>query len=356
MTVTATFALPAGSADWIGMGFAKTNANLTGDTSGPWIKVEGTGTVTFYGGPATNPTITLPGAFTNTGTATGWLLSYDAFRGVATVAATSANATNILLDSTPVKAGAAARGLVFEFSASAVILSNRWVSDVAVDWFPRPPPLLALPVAPGGIVVKEVGAPSGGSDLSKIQLALDFAATNGSPTEVRFDAGATYIISNSSPVAAVPLALTPRPERGGEREWLPDFDQESADWIPASAIVHERDRGRIHGGLRSPALHARRGDPESLHRPGESRGTPESAIEFRLDAGYPGADERQLSGQRRGGERGALGHDHGHEPSRARRAESPHDLRLQECLRDERKRRFQSANVRPGDGGDGAIE
>ncbi len=60
---------------------------------------------------------------------------------------------------------------------------------------------------PASIVTRLVGAPTGTNDISIIQKALTFAVTNGAPTEVLFNAGATYIITNTSGVANMPLNI-----------------------------------------------------------------------------------------------------------------------------------------------------
>lgn len=211
MTLTATLQIPQDATQWIGMGFANSNTVLigSGSKSGPWVQVNGGGGITFYGGTGANNPLTVSNAFVNSGSPVEFQLTYDAFTFSASVAAVSGGITNIVLDSIPITntlPAITARSLVFQSSA-ATPSPNRWIAAVSLDWFPRPPPMLTLPVPPASIVTRQVGAPTGTNDISLIQKALTFAVTNGSPTEVLFNSGATYIITNTSGIANMPLNM-----------------------------------------------------------------------------------------------------------------------------------------------------
>jgi hypothetical protein len=213
MTLAATLQLPTDAAQWLGMGFANSNTVLigSGSKSGPWIRIDGGGGLILYGGPGANNPLTVSNAFINSGRPIQFLLTYDAFTTAATVAMVSAGATNVILDSVPVTnslTSVTARSLVIQSSAVSPPSSNRWVAAVALDWLPRPTPLLSLPVPPGSIVTNNVGSPTGTNDIAIIQKALNFAATNGAPTEILFHSGATYIITNNSGIANIPLVLS----------------------------------------------------------------------------------------------------------------------------------------------------
>lgn len=211
MTLTATVQIPQDATQWIGMGFANSNTVLigSGSKSGPWVQVNGGGGITLYGGTGANNPLTVSNAFVNSGLPVQFQLTYNAFTLSTSVAAVSGGVTNIILDSIPVTntlPAITARSLVFQSSA-ATPSPNRWIAAVSLDWFPRPPPMLSLPVPPASIVTRQVGAPTGTNDISLIQKALTFAVTNGSPTEVVFNSGATYIITNTSNVADMPLNM-----------------------------------------------------------------------------------------------------------------------------------------------------
>jgi len=81
----------------------------------------------------------------------------------------------------------------------------RWAAAVAVDWIPRPPPMLTLPVPIVNTVL--VGAP-GTNDVQLIQNALDSVGNFAGGTEIRFTAGATYVVSNASLIAGLPIVLS----------------------------------------------------------------------------------------------------------------------------------------------------
>jgi hypothetical protein len=82
--------------------------------------------------------------------------------------------------------------------------TSRWATAVAADWFPRPPPMLTLPVPIANTVL--VGSP-GANDVLLISNALNSVGNFAGGTEIRFMAGATYVISNSLTTAHIPLAL-----------------------------------------------------------------------------------------------------------------------------------------------------
>jgi hypothetical protein len=81
---------------------------------------------------------------------------------------------------------------------------DRWAAAVTVYWIPRPPPMLTLPVAIQR--TNFVGSP-GANDLQLITNVLNSVSNFAGGTEIRFTAGATYVISNASLVADVPILL-----------------------------------------------------------------------------------------------------------------------------------------------------
>ena len=211
MTVSVSITLPPAASEWVGFGLGNDNQFLAGDASqsGPWLKVQGDGSITLYGGTGENNALTVSGAYTNDGGPVRFVLGYDAHTVLASVKILAGGATNVVLSGVPVTNTLpvmAASYLIFQFPASASAPTARWVSDVAVDWWPRPFPMLTLPVPTNAITLHPVGAPTGTNDISRIQKALDFAATNG-PTQIQFTAGATYIITNGATVSGIPLTL-----------------------------------------------------------------------------------------------------------------------------------------------------
>lgn len=213
MTLTATVQLPTDPTQWIGMGFANTNNVLigSGSKSGPWIRIDGGGGIILYGGTGANNPLTVSNAFVNSGTPMEFVLMYDAFTSSATVASISGGVTNLVLNAIPITntlPSITARSLVFQSSAVSPPSTDRWIAGVALDWLPRPRPMLVLPVPPASMITNFVDAPTGTNDIKTIQNALTFAATNGAPTEVRFNSGATYIITNNDLTADIPVSLS----------------------------------------------------------------------------------------------------------------------------------------------------
>ncbi len=207
MTLTATLHLPTGTSQWIGLGFANTAQSLDNPTgqSGPWIRVNNDGSIFFYGGTAANNPSRVQGAWTNNGTPVTVSLTYDAYRKAATLATINNGATNYILDSFPITnslSAISARYMIVQFPATSAIQSNRWVGPLSVNWYPRPAPLLALPVP---ITTVTNIAPTS-DDISSIQGALNFVAKHVG-AEVQFNAGATYIITNSLTNSDMPLLL-----------------------------------------------------------------------------------------------------------------------------------------------------
>ena len=288
MAITATMQLPAGFGNWVGMGFAATNEALTaaGGAAGPWLEVENPGNAIFYGGPGASNAKTIQNAFTNDGSPVTFVLTYDAFRSAATVASIRGGATNVILDAIPVATPSTARYAVFGFSSAPAVLTNRWIGPVAVDWIPRPPPLLALPVAPASIVTKFVNAPSGGDDTVEIQKALDYAATNGGPTEVRFGLGASYVISNASTVSMIPLTLS-----RASNTWINGNGAKILIKNPRIGFLHIQNCSNvIVQGLSvdyDPLPFTQGVVTRNFYTDPPQGSAPESAIEFRPDAGYP---------------------------------------------------------------------
>jgi hypothetical protein len=212
MAVSADVHLPVGSPEWVGFGFANANQFLAGNgsQSGPWLKVQGNGSITLYGGAGQNNPLALASAYTNSGSPVRFRLTYDAFAVSASVEILTAGMTNALLSSVPVTnslTGISARYLIFQFPTNPSPVLERWVGNVAVDWFPRPRPLLAVPPPPASNLVP-VGAPTGQSDIQLIQTALNTAAGLSGGAEIRFTSGATYIMSNNSTSSAVSVSLS----------------------------------------------------------------------------------------------------------------------------------------------------
>ncbi len=186
MTITATLELPAGSSEWIGMGFGNTNLLLVGagSASGPWLQVHGTGSVTLYGDSGQNNGVTAPAAFINNGAPLSFFLTYDAFQTTASVGIISTGTTNMIFSQMPVAntlTGILPRFLIFQFSTNSAAPSARWASGVTVGWLPRPPPLLTLPVPVSQVI--DVGSP-GGNDVQLIQNALNVATSSSNALEI----------------------------------------------------------------------------------------------------------------------------------------------------------------------------
>ena len=202
LTVSATLKLPVGLTNWIGFGLGSSNHFVAAEASksGPWVKVQGNGSITLYGGSGENNPLTVSTAFTNAGSPVKFVLGYDAFVNSASVSVVQSGVTNPVFNLVPVTnswGSVTARFLNFQFPASASPASARWVSDVSVDWFPRPRPLLTLPTTPPANVI-QVGPPTGQSDIALIQAALNAAAALTNGAEVRFTAGATYLIATNT--------------------------------------------------------------------------------------------------------------------------------------------------------------
>jgi hypothetical protein len=211
LTASATMQLPPGFNEWIGMGFGDTNQFLTAPASGsgPWIQVFGTGTVNLYGGVALNNQASVPNAFTNTGSPVQIFLTYDAFHATASVGTVSSGVTNLIFNQWPVTNSLnaiAAKYLIFQFSTNLTTPTARWATAATVDWLSRPPPRLTLPVPVQQTNL--VGSPSGTNDVPLIQTAFNHVTNSTMATEIRFTAGATYIITNGSLIQNIPLLLS----------------------------------------------------------------------------------------------------------------------------------------------------
>ena len=209
LTVSATVQLPKGSTEWVGIGFANSNLFLsaTGSGSGPWLQVQGNGSMTLFGGAGLNNPTTVPNAFTNLGNPVQLFLTCDAFHQTASAGTLSAGTTNLVFNQWPLSnsAGAIApRYFIVQMSTNLTTATSRWATAVSVDWLPRPSPMLTLPVP-----VQQtnfVGSP-GSNDVSLIQSAFNLVSGAALATEIRFTADATYVISNASLVAGVPIVL-----------------------------------------------------------------------------------------------------------------------------------------------------
>jgi hypothetical protein len=209
MTASAWMQLPVGSTESIDMGFANSNQFLTASASGsgPWIQVFGTGAITLYGGAALNHPASVSSAFTNTGGPVQIFLTYDAFHVTASVGTVGVGATNLIFDQWPVTNSLnaiAAKYLIFQFSTNLTTPTARWAAAATVDWIPRPLPMLTLPVP-----VRQtnlVGTP-GTNDIQLIQTAFNLVTNSTMGTEIRFKTGATYVLTNGSLRADIPLVL-----------------------------------------------------------------------------------------------------------------------------------------------------
>jgi len=209
MTASALVKLPTGSTEWVGLGFANSNLFLSanGGGSGPWLQAQGNGNLTLYGGTGLNNAVTAVSAFSNSGNPVQVFLTYDNFHGTASAGTVSGGVTNLVFSQWPLtnSAGVSAPDyLVLQMSTNLTTPTARWATAVTVDWIPRPLPMLALPVAIQR--TNFVGAP-GANDIVLISNALNTVSNFAGGTEIRFTAGATYIITNSSPVAGVPINL-----------------------------------------------------------------------------------------------------------------------------------------------------
>ena len=201
MMASAMVQLPTGSGESFDMGFGTSNQFLTVTTSGsgPWIQVFGNGTINFYGGVALNNQVYMPNAFTGDGSPVQVFLTYDAFHVTASVGTVRGGVTNLILNKWPVTNtlnAITAKYLLLQFSTNLVAQTARWATAVTVDWIPRPPPMLTLPVR-----IQQtnfVGAPTGTNDVQLIQNAFNSVANSTKATEIRFNAGATYIITNGT--------------------------------------------------------------------------------------------------------------------------------------------------------------
>jgi hypothetical protein len=207
LTAQATMDLPIGSPEWIGMGFGNANEFLTASSTGPWVQVQGTGAITLYGGTGLSNPIVAPNAFTNTGNPIKVFLTYDAFHAQTSVGTVIGGVTNLVFNQLPVTnslSAITARYFIFQFPTNQAAPTARWVADASVDWIPRPLPLLTL-TAPISKTVT-VGAP-GTNDIALIQAAFNQASSITNFTEIRFTAGATYVLSNTSLVSALAVNL-----------------------------------------------------------------------------------------------------------------------------------------------------
>ena len=133
------------------MGFANSNQFLSAPASGsgPWMQVFGNGNMTLYGGAGLNNPVTVPNAFTNNGSPVQVFLTYDAFHATASAGTISGGATNLVFNQWPLtnSAGSVApRYLVLQMSTNLTTPTARWATAATVDWIPRPPPMLTLPV------------------------------------------------------------------------------------------------------------------------------------------------------------------------------------------------------------------
>ncbi len=209
MTASALLLLPTNSTESVDLGFANSNLFLTavGSGSGPWLQVLGNGTMILYGGVGLHNAATVANAFRNTGNPVQLFLTCDNFHATASAGIIGNGGTNFIFNQWPLtnSAGAIApRFFVLQMSTNLVAPTARWATAVTVDWIPRPPPMLTLPVP-----IQQtnfVGAP-GTNDIQLIQNAFNLVDGSPVPTEIRFNAGATYVITNGSLTGEIPLTL-----------------------------------------------------------------------------------------------------------------------------------------------------
>jgi hypothetical protein len=209
MTLTTTLQLPTTNSQWVGLGFANTLQSLDNPAgqSGPWIRVNNDGSIIFYGGIGVSNPTRISAAWTNNGTPITIALTYDAFRKSATLATINNGTTNYILDSFRVTnslSAITARYVILQFPATSTVQSNRWVGPLSVNWYPRPAPLLALPVPI--TTITNVGVSNGTNDIPQIQDALTFIEKHNG-AEVQFNAGETYIIDTNTLNSDMPLLL-----------------------------------------------------------------------------------------------------------------------------------------------------
>jgi hypothetical protein len=209
LTASALVKLPTNSAEWVGLGFASSNQFLpvTGSGSGPWLQALGNGTMILYGGTGLNNAAAVVNAFTNIGNPVQIFLTCDNFHATASAGTIGNGGTNFIFNQWPLTNSAgviAPHYLVLQMSTNLTTATARWATAVSVDWFPRPPPMLTLPVPIAQ--TNFVGAP-GTNDILLIQNALGTVYHSTTPTEIRFNASATYVITNGSLTGGIPLTL-----------------------------------------------------------------------------------------------------------------------------------------------------
>ena len=210
-TASALMNLPTNSPEWIGLGFANSNLFLsaTAGGSGPWLQVQGNGTMILYGGAGLNNATPVAGAFTNTGNVIQVFLTYDAFSATASAGTVHGGLTNLVFNRWPLTNSTgpvSSRFLVVQISTNLTTPTARWATALSVDWFPRPLPMLTLPVSIASSNIIQVGSP-GTNDVALIQTAFNKAANSPNAMEILFNAGATYVISNNFQTPDVPLSL-----------------------------------------------------------------------------------------------------------------------------------------------------
>ena len=208
LTATALMELPAGSTESVDMGFGEANGFLTATNSGggPWVQVKGNGTLVLFGGTGQSNPITAANAFTNNGNPVQVFLTCDAFHGTASAGTMSGGVSNLVFNQLPVTNSTglvSPNYLLFQLTTNLTTPTARWVAAVSVDWYPRPPPMIVLPVAVASSNVVEVGSP-GTNDIVLIQTALNKASNAPNAMEIRFTSGATDLITNNTLVEKVP--------------------------------------------------------------------------------------------------------------------------------------------------------
>ena len=208
MTASAVMQLPTGFNEWIGMGFASSNSFLSapGAAAVPGFKRRERNDDVLRR-HRTEQSIGSMNAFTNDGNPVRAFLTYDAFHGTASAGTVSDSVTNLIFNQWPVTNSAGSvtpHYLIFQMSTNLTTPTARWATAATVDWLPRPPPMLTLPVPVQR--TNFVGSP-GTNDVLLIQNAFNSVSNFPGRTEIRFTAGATYIISNGLTAAHIPLAL-----------------------------------------------------------------------------------------------------------------------------------------------------
>ena len=185
----------------------------------------------FTAVPRLNNPVSVPNAFTNSGNPVQVFLTYDAFHATASVGTVSGSVTNLIFNQWPVTNSAGAitpHYLIFQMSTNLTTPTARWATAATVDWLPRPPPMLTLPVP-----IQQtnfVGAP-GTNDVPLIQNAFNLVSNStsgdGNPLYRRRDLHHHERLADPD----IPLCWS-RDQRAGQRQRLQNPRHQSAHRVP----------------------------------------------------------------------------------------------------------------------------